>query len=461
MLSLSLLLGFAPVQPLPAAPAPVPRQTTESPGPAPIAITQVTVIQGGSPDRSNQTVIIRGNRILAVGPAASTPVPRDARIIRGRGRFLIPGLWDMHVHSDVPGGGALPPLHVVNGVTGVRDMGGGWEELTAMRADIRTGRLMGPRMILTGPYLEGNPQPIAHLRVRTPADAAPALDSLARLGVDFVKFHTGLSPESFYAAARAARERGMPFGGHIPRLVGAAAASDSGMKSIEHLLTIPTPCTPADSTALAPRFPVQAALGRCSSADPAPLHALLRRNGTWVVPTFTAQYEIALWPGRAVPGDSFGVYLPDTLRRYVASIFPMPDSIPPGADSVGRAVFERRLALVGTLHRAGVGILAGTDAPLRNSPPGFGLHAELGWLVASGLSAREALHAATLGAATFLGLQDSLGTIAPGMLADLVLLDADPTRSIANIRRIHAVIANGRLIDSAGRAAVLRGARGR
>jgi imidazolonepropionase-like amidohydrolase len=123
-------------------------------------------------------------------------------------------------------------------------------------------------------------------------------------------------------------------------------------------------------------------------------------------------------------------------------------------------VFERRLALVGALFRAGVGILAGTDAPLRNSPPGFGLHAELGWLVASGLTAREALQAATLGAATFLGMQDSLGTITPGKLADLVLLDADPTVSIGNTRRIHAVVADGRVIDSAGRVAVLRRARG-
>jgi imidazolonepropionase-like amidohydrolase len=180
-----------------------------------------------------------------------------------------------------------------------------------------------------------------------------------------------------------------------------------------------------------------------------------------VTPTITAQLEVALWPGRALPGDSLGRYLPDTLRRYVAAIFPMPDSIPPGADSVGRAVFARRLLLVGALHQAGVGILAGTDAPLRNAPPGFGLHDELAWLVEAGLSPREALTAATTGAASFLRLQDSLGTIEPGKLADLVLLDADPTTDIRNTRRIHAVVADGRVIDSAGRAAVLRRARGR
>jgi len=434
---------------------------TAAQAPPPVAITHVTLIDGAFPDRPDQTVIIRGNRIVTVGPAASTRPPKGARIIRGLGKFLIPGLWDMHVHTDVPGGREVLPLYVVNGVTGVRDMGGGWAALTAMRADVRSGRLLGPRLILSGPYLDGNEQPIAHLRVRTPADAVAALDSLASLGVDFVKFHTGLTRESFFAAARGARDHRLPFGGHVPRVVGAADASDSGMKSIEHLLTIPTPCTPADSLALEPRFPVQGALGRCSSADPAPLYARLQRNGTWVTPTFTAQYEVALWPGRAVPGDSLARYLPDTLRGYVAAIFPMPDSIPQGADSVGRAVFARRLMLVGALHQAGVGILAGTDAPLRNSAPGFGLHDELAWLVEAGLSPREAVNAATLGAASFLGMQDSLGTIEPGKLADLVLLDADPTTSIRNTRRIHAIVADGRVIDSAGRAAVLRRARAR
>jgi imidazolonepropionase-like amidohydrolase len=134
----------------------------------------------------------------------------------------------------------------------------------------------------------------------------------------------------------------------------------------------------------------------------------------------------------------------------------MPDSIPLGADSVGRAVFARRLALVGALHRAGVIVLPGTDAPLRNSPPGFGLHFELAWLVESGLSPWRVLVAATLEPAKFLGLQDSLGTIEPGKLADLVLLDADPLLDIRNTRQVNTVVANGRLLDSTARSSLLR-----
>ena len=425
--------------------------------PRPIAFTHVTVIDGtDSLPRRNFTVIVRGNRISAVGPAPLTRVPAGARVIDGRGKYLIPGLWDMHVHTDVPEARRVLPLYVANGVTGVRDMAGSWEHLTGFRADIQAGRLWGPRIIASGPYLDGNDQPIPHYRVRSPAEATAAVDTLARLGVDFIKLHTGLTRETFFAAARAARDHHLPFAGHVPRVVGAADASDSGIASIEHLLAIPTPCTPAESLALEPRYPIQGALGRCSSADPAPLHAKLARNGTRVTPTFTAQYEVALWPMRSLPGDSLAHYLPDTLRRYTAAIFPMPDSIPLGADSVGRAVFAKRLKLVGALHRAGVIVLPGTDAPLRNSPPGFGLHFELAWLAESGLSPWRVLVAATLEPARFLGMQDSLGTIAVSKLADLVLLDADPLANIRNTRRVNAVVANGHLLDSRARKALLR-----
>jgi hypothetical protein len=238
-------------------------------------------------------------------------------------------------------------------------------------------------------------------------------------------------------------------------------ASDSGLSSLEHLLQLPTPCTPAESVALAPRFPVQGVLGRCTSEDLAPLFARLAANGTRVVPTLVAQYEVAAWPRRELPGDSFAAYLPDTLRRYVAAIFPMPDSVPAGADSVGRSLYRKRIALVGALYRAGVQVLAGTDAPLRNSPPGFGLHQELALLAEAGLSPFEVLRAATWDAVRFLGLADSLGTIAPGKVADLVLLSRDPLEDIHHTRAIELVMIAGRLFDAGERERLLRSAAGR
>jgi imidazolonepropionase-like amidohydrolase len=269
------------------------------------------------------------------------------------------------------------------------------------------------------------------------------VDSLIRLGVDFIKVHGQLSRESYFAIARAARARRIAVAGHVPRTVGAAAASDSGVRSIEHLLTIPNACSVADSVALTPRFPVQGALGACTSHSRDSLFATLRTNGTWVVPTLTAQLEVALWPKRELPGDSLGRYIPDSLKRFVAQLFPMVPGVPPNADSVGRELFARRVATTGALHRAGVRLMPGTDAPLRNSPPGFGLHHELAYFVEAGLTPFDALRSATLEPARFFGMQDSLGTIEAGKLADLVLVDRDPLSDIRHAARTVLVIANG------------------
>lgn len=418
-----------------------------APAPPAVAITHVTVIDAADPaPRLDHTVVVRGRHIVAVGPAAATAVPPGSRVLSGRGRFLIPGLWDMHVHTDVPAGREVLRLYVENGVLSVRDMAGTWAQLTAWRRDIAAGRLIGPRIMASGPYLEGGEIGIPHLLARTPAEARAAVDSLSRLGVDLVKLHGQLSRESWFAALRAARERGLRTGGHVPRSISAAEASDSGLGSLEHLLQIPISCTPAESLALAPRFPIQGMLGRCTSADLAPLFARLVKNGTAVVPTQVAAYEISRWPLTDLPGDAYARHLPDTLRRFVTQIFQIPPGVPADAHRTGEALFAKRLALVGAMHRAGVVLLAGTDAPLRNSPPGFGLHEELALLVRAGLSPFAALRAATLAPADWFGMQDSLGTVAPGKLADLVLLDANPLSDIRNLRRIRAVLLQGRVV---------------
>jgi imidazolonepropionase-like amidohydrolase len=432
--------------------------TTESTAQASIAIRDVTVVDGSSPiPRANQTVVIRGTRIALVGPTASTPIPTGATTVEGRGRFLIPGLWDMHVHTDAPGGRDVLPLYVLNGVTGVRDMAGRWSEITRSRREIAEGSLVGPRIIASGPYIEGGDVPIPHILARTPDEARAAVDSLVALGVDFIKLHSQFRREVFFAAARRARERGIAFTGHIPRSITAIEASDSGQRSLEHLLQIPSPCTPAESLSLAPRFVVQGVLARCTSADVAPVFARLVTNGTWVVPTLVAQYEVAHWPRRDLPGDMYASYLPDTLKRYVAQIFPMPNDVPSGAEIVGEQLFEKRVAVVGTMHRAGVAMMPGTDAPLRNSPPGFGLHQELELFVRGGLSNFDALRSATLEPARYFAALDSMGTVAPGKLADLVILEANPLEDIRNARRVFAVVANGRLIGAAERSRLLRG----
>jgi imidazolonepropionase-like amidohydrolase len=418
--------------------------------PPALAITHVTIVDGSEAGpRTDRTVVVRGHRIVAEGPTWRTRVPRGAHRIDGRGSTLIPGLWDMHVHTVVPAGDSALWLYIANGVTGVRDMASAWDTLSVWRAAIASGRQIGPRIIASGPYLEGADIFIAHIPVATPDDAEAAVDSLLHLGVDFVKIHGQLDRDSYFAIARAARSRGIAFVGHVPRSVGAAEASDSGQHSIEHLLTIPHPCTPEEVTRLAPRAPAQSALGSCATEDLDPLFERFVRNDTWMVPTLVAMLEIATWPRRELPGDAFAAHVPETLRTYVAEIFPMPPDVPPGADDVGLAIFQKRVELVGAMHRAGVHILAGTDAPLRNSVPGFGLHQELALLVRAGLSPLDALRAATLEPARFLGIQDSLGTVEAGKLADLVLLAANPLDDIRHTTQITAVIANGRLFQVA------------
>lgn len=415
-----------------------------------VAITHVSVIDGrDSVARDDQTVIVRGTRIATVAPSSQVSIPPGATVVDGRGKYLVPGFWDMHVHtaiSGIPEARTLLGLYIANGVTGVRDMAGAWDTLTTWRRAIARGELAGPRIVASGPYLEGGDVPVPHIRTRNAAEGRAGVDSLIALGVDFVKVHSQLTAEAYFAIARRARERGIVFAGHVPRVVGSEAASDSGQKSIEHLLAIPVPCSPADSISLRPRYAVQGALGRCSSEDLAPLYAKFVRNGTFVTPTFTAQVEVATWPRHDVPGDTLAHYLPRSLREYVAQLFPMPDSIPPGADSVGMAILERRLQQVAAMRRAGVHILTGTDAPLRNSPPGFGLHEEMALLARGGMTPWEVLRAATYEPAEYLGMLDSAGTIETGRLADLVLLEANPIAEIGNTQRIAAVIANGRLI---------------
>jgi hypothetical protein len=416
-----------------------------------VAITHVTAIDvDRGTARPDVTVLIDGSRITAIGPAATTPTPSSARIINARGKYLIPGLWDMHVHTVVPTGRQLLGLYVANGVTGVRDMGGDFATIRRWRSEIAAGAVIGPRIVAAGPYLEGHSSPIAHIEVHSPDDARRAVDSLVSLGVDFVKVHSALPRETFFAAARAARERHLALAGHLSRNVTVEEASDSGQRSLEHLLGFVNVCTPAESVAFAAVDPLRRVVfNTCTSRDQRSVYAHLARNGTWVTPTLATAWEFAVLPKHEVPGDSLIRFVSDSLRTYLIQIFDPPPALPPDGDVLGRRLFVKRRELIRALHDAGVPLLAGTDAPMRNVPPGFGLHEELAELTRSGLTPIAALRAATTEPARYFGAVDSLGTIEVGKLADLVLLDADPRADIGNARRIAAVLTRGWVYDRA------------
>jgi hypothetical protein len=441
----------------PAAPAPAEA----------LAITHVTVIDvaAGRP-MPDMTVELSGGHIVRVRPSAeATP---SGRIVDGRGGFLIPGLWDMHA-------GVLErqardfPLLLANGVTGVRVMSTRMPlpDIAALRREVERGAVPGPRFISGGPPIggPGSSWPCAAV-ARSEADGRRLVDSLQRAGADFISVTDGLSTPVYLAIATEAERAGLPLAGLVPAGVGVAGASDAGQRSIEHLWRLLGACSPASDSYYAAFDSLSADTARSGEAVSrakrdltlrwfdtisesycAPLFARFKANGTWQVPTLVTQRTNALFHDQ--------VFVRDPRRRYMTADLPAwnADSTPylAGLLAIPPELRKRRYAielqLVGALQRAGVGILAGTGVGEPFLYTGSSLHDELELLVESGLSPAAALRAATLSAAEFMGATDSLGTVAEGKLADVVLLDADPLADIGAVAQIRAVVAGGRLFD--------------
>ena len=436
----------------------------------PLAITHVTLIDaaGGAPLR-DATVLVTGRRISAVGPSGAIAVPAGARVIDGRGRFLIPGLWDMHAHPFAHDFRRFAaPLLLANGVTGVRDMGYFVDSAALWRREVAAGRVLGPRLVVGG-RVDG---PIGRApwasRVATAAQARRAADSLVRLGADFLKVYSHVPREAYFALAEASRGLGVPFAGHVPHAVSAAEASDAGQRSMEHEDDLMRACSSrdaglraqlADRAALAGRREVdvmrEQARALRASDDPARCRALLARlarNGTWVVPTLAVYQPYARALDSAATHPARLAYVPRALRE-AWRLRPSVAAFEPGDTAVVAAFFS--LPRTGEMRRAGVRLLVGTDAPLPYVVPGFSVHDELELLVRAGLTPMQALQAATREPAAYLDALDSLGTIARGRVADLLLLDGDPLRDIRNTRRIRGVVVDGRHLDRAALDALL------
>jgi imidazolonepropionase-like amidohydrolase len=421
-----------------------------------LAITHVTVIDmTGAPAKPDQTVVIEGNRIKSVGRGAA---PAGATVIDGTGKFLIPGLWDMHAHVTIPGGETLLSVYAVNGVTGLRDMNDSFSVVSGWRRRIAAGTLVGPRIVAAGPYLEGGWVPIPHILVKTPEAGRAGVDSLAKLGVDLVKIHNRLSRASYFAIADQVKKRGLTFGGHLPDSVTIVEAADAGQRSLEHLYGFASVCTDEERAALKPAHRVQEFMGACAEKDPRPDFAHLATKDVWVTPTLVVMKAVAELPDTVFASDSTNRYKSVALRKLEKMMFNLPKDVTPEQGRVGRRIYAKRIELIGVLHRAGVKLLIGTDAPSGGVFPGFSVHDELALFVQGGVPPMDALRAATYEPARYLRALDSLGTVERGKVADLVLLDADPLADIMNTRRIRAVIANGRLIDDTRRRELLAAA---
>jgi imidazolonepropionase-like amidohydrolase len=425
-----------------------------------LAFVHATVIDAtGTPAQPDMTVIIEAQRIVALGPGASISIPKNARVVDASGKYLIPGLWDMHVHEIfgdwLPEDEKITPLlFVANGITGVRDMGGDLESLKKWRSRIASRDLLGPRMFIAGPMLDG-PVPAfpSSAPVKDAADGRRIVDELKASGVDFIKIQSLVPRDGYFAAADEARKQGIVFAGHVPDAVRAVEASNAGQKSIEHLTGVFEGCSSVEAELMSkPRGPGR---GRfLATYDPAKAKALIAlflKNQTWQVPTlFWEQGEWLIEQTNSGP-DPLAKYAPPAWKDRTWPMFTRDIlkswSTDPVADR--EAFVQAEFKMVGEMHRAGVPILAGTDTAAGvRVYPGFSLHSELELLAHAGLSPMETLQTATRNPALYLGLADS-GTIEKGKRADLVLLDANPLDSISNTRKIRSVVLNGRYLSRA------------
>lgn len=426
-----------------------------------ILITHVTVINPGSAEvLANRSVLITGTRITAVAASDGLQPPKDARVIDAHGQYLIPGLWDMHVHSAFgdwfPGGReVILPLFIANGVTGVRDMGGDLPVLFEWRKQIAAGEIPGPRMIVSGPMLDGY-LPNGKLRfpssvpITTPETAVAAVDSLKKQGADFIKVQSVISHDAYLAAAAEAHKQNLPIVGHVPDKVRIAETIVAGQKSIEHLMGIFEGCSTEEDKFIRGEGNLKLLLSTTDqSRCDAIIHSLAQHQ-VWQCPTLAWQRGGTFLDQLDWKHQPLDKYVPApwrdvTWRRFNDEM--MPD-LKRDPLSLRQEYFKRNLQMVGVMRRAGVSFLAGTDAaPGIYVMPGFSLHDELANFVEAGFSPMESLQTATSNPAKFLNQENDFGTIAPGKAADVVLLAANPLDDIHNTRKIIAVIANGRLFD--------------
>ena len=401
----------------------------------------------------DQTVILDRNHISSIGPSKSTKAPGHAANVNCHGLFLIPGLWDMHVHLVF--GDWFPdaqeitlPLFISNGVTGVRDMGSELDVVQRWRNQIEGGDLIGPRIFTSGPMLDGpKPRFPSSIAIATPDDSRRAVADLKRRGADFIKLQSLIPREAVFAIADEAKKQEIPFEGHVPDSVRASEMSEAGMKSFEHLIGIFEGSSPDEDDFLKGNKTETRFLATYDPAHAASLAALLAKNQTWQCPTLVWERGGNLIDVTDFAKDMRAKYVPASWKTKTWKRFTDEITQGYGGDDLAtrKRFLDKELEVVGMLHKAGVPFLAGTDTP----PgvyifPGFSLHEELQRFVAAGFTPLEALQTATLNPARFFGIEEQLGTVEKGKLADLVLLSANPLDDIANTQKIAAVIANGR-----------------
>lgn len=415
--------------------APLPRQ--DIPAQGKLAFVNVNVVTMDN-DRvlPNQTVVVSGGKIVSMGPAASIAVPADAERIAGLGRYLMPGLAEMHGHMPTTENALLHNtlmLYVANGITTVRGMQGGNYHLT-LRDQLNKGEILGPRFFPAGPQLSAN-------SAGTPEAGRLAVQRQKELGFDLLKIQEGLAPNVYDTIVATAKLLRIPFAGHVPDEVGLWRALDAGQVTIEHLdnfmETIQAADFPADRLALAPAASFSDPVKRRTAA----LALATKRAGVAVVAT------MPLWEILYVPPDSVGLGpRPDLAywpRNQVQTWYNQLKEPRLPRDQYD-AWKTMRNNILKALNDVGAIILLGTDSPQRMSVPGFSIHNEMKSMAVAGMTPYQILRSGTWNVASFLGMLAESGTVAVGKRADLLLLSANPLENVANVQKRAGVVVNGR-----------------
>ena len=394
----------------------------------------------------NTTVVVEGNRIKAVGRDGKVSVPKNAEVVDVRGRTLMPGLWDMHVHIG-PNDGLM---HVAAGVTSVRDMGNDIDTLLALKGRIETGEEIGPRIAAMAGLMDGR-GPYAgptKVLVDTEEEARAAVDNFARLGYAQIKIYSSIKPELVPTLVKLAHAKGLRVSGHVPAFMSAEEFVRAGADEFQHINffvlnflfdEVKDTRTPVRFTAVADR----AATLDLSSPRVRSFVRLLKERRTVIDPTVNVFESMFTDRAGRIPEAYAPVAerLPPQVRRYLlAGGLPVPE----GKDERYRESAKALLKMIKMLYDSGITLVAGTDAA-----PGFALHRELELYAEAGIPAGEVLRIATLGAARVAKRDGELGSVAPGKLADLIVVDGDPSRRISDIRRVTLVVKDGNVYDTA------------
>ena len=417
--------------------------------PAVVAFENVTVIPLDR-DRTleGQTVVVEGRRITAMGSSGSVSVPEGALRIDGSGKFLIPGLAEMHGHIPSPQAGdsvidRVMLLFVANGITTVRGMLGNPYHLE-LKAQVAHGERLGPQIFTSGPSLNGRSVPDVETAWRVVTEQRAA-------GYDLMKIHPGIQRDVYDQIAATAQAEGIPFAGHVPVDVGLAHALEQGQVTIEHvdgyieaIVADDAPVDPASSEF----FGFNLIDHVDESKIPGAVSATVRA-GAWVTPTQALFNDILLGdPERAAQRPEMRYVSEGTLSRWVESVNNSRQNLAYSEERAERYMEVRRM-IIKQLQDAGAGILLGADAPQIFNVPGFATLGELSLLVDAGLTPYQALRAGTTNPAIYLGEADSFGTIEVGKRADFILLEANPLDDITNVHRRSGVMLAGRWLDAA------------